>query len=327
MTMREATYRRHEDAIWSQHGRGDRSERSVDLSGLGTRVRVQEIGQGPPVLFLHGGPAVGSVFAPIAARLGDFRCLVIDRPGCGLSAPVDYDQMPLDDLAVAVIAGVLDGLGLDRVDIVASSLGGAWAQWFAHRHPARVGALVQLGCPAFLPEMNDSAIVFHRLLSVPVLGALIAGSSQNHKSVASAFRKMGHAKSVEDGRWSSEFFDFGASIANDTDTWKNERRLYRSVIDFRGVKPTAPRVQDAHFRIPHPTLWYWGEDEPFAPRTAVDRILRLMPNATLDVAPGAGHLPWLDDPERATAAIARHLGREPLRTSDPTPATRPGPSP
>lgn len=316
--MREETYRQHEDAIWAHHGLPQREERFVELPDLDTRVRVQLTGRGKPVLFVHGGPAVGSGFAPLVARLPDFRCVVLDRPGSGLSAPVDYRRAPLDDLAVEVLVGVLDGLGLERVDVVASSLGGAWAQWLAHRRPERVGALVQLGCPAFVDEMSRDAIFFHRLLSLPFVGALVAGAPQSPRSVASAFRNMGHGKSLDDGRWTREFFDFGASIANDSDTWKHERALIRTVIGFGGVKESAPRVRDEHLRVPHPTLWYWGEDEPFAPRSAVERFVALMPDATLDLAPGAGHLPWLDDPERAASSIRKHLADRALSRLAPS---------
>lgn len=308
--MRDAKYRSGEDAVWAHYGlpASGRTEAEVDLPHLGTRVRVQMTGRGAPVLFVHGGPSVGSGFAPLVPRLPDFRCIVIDRPGCGLSAPIDYAQRPPRELAVAVLEGVLDGLGLARVDVVASSLGGAWAQWFTQARPERVRALVQLGAPAFLPEMDRSAILFHRLLSLPLVGALIASSRQDARSVAAAFRRMGHGKSIDEGRWPAEFFTFGASIANDSDTWKNERALIRTLIGWSGMKPGAPRVDDAALAGPHPTLWYWGEHEPFAPRSALERIVASNPNATLHLAPGAGHLPWLDDPARAAEAIRRHLG-------------------
>lgn len=40
------------------------------------------------MLFIHGGPgATGTVFAPLAARLPDLRCLLLDRPGTGVSRP------------------------------------------------------------------------------------------------------------------------------------------------------------------------------------------------------------------------------------------------
>ncbi len=40
------------------------------------------------MLFLHGGPgAAGSAWAPLAAKLPNHRCLLVDRPGTGLSDP------------------------------------------------------------------------------------------------------------------------------------------------------------------------------------------------------------------------------------------------
>ncbi|MEM7139983.1 MAG: alpha/beta hydrolase [Actinomycetota bacterium] len=65
----------------------DPIERRVQLRD-GGRVRVQEYGEGPPLLFIHGGSIAGASWAHLVARLGDQRCIVIDRPGCGLSDPI-----------------------------------------------------------------------------------------------------------------------------------------------------------------------------------------------------------------------------------------------
>src|SRR5262245_34972941 len=60
-------------------------ERRVTLPRSGIEVRVQEAGSGPPVLFVHGTMSAGSVWAPLARLLPDYRCVLLDRPGCGLS--------------------------------------------------------------------------------------------------------------------------------------------------------------------------------------------------------------------------------------------------
>ena len=48
-------------------------------------LRVQELGDGPPILFIHGANTSGTSWATLAAKLPSFRCLLLDRPGTGLS--------------------------------------------------------------------------------------------------------------------------------------------------------------------------------------------------------------------------------------------------
>lgn len=57
----------------------------VDLDRLGGKVRVLVAGEGPPVLFVPGVMTGGAVFAGLVGRLPEFGCIMIDRPGTGLS--------------------------------------------------------------------------------------------------------------------------------------------------------------------------------------------------------------------------------------------------
>ena len=62
----------------------------------GGEVRVQEVGEGRPVVFLHGGSIAGTSWCDLAAGLRDVRCILVDRPGCGFSDPIV--DGPLRDL-------------------------------------------------------------------------------------------------------------------------------------------------------------------------------------------------------------------------------------
>ena len=88
MGTNETRYRQAEERLWQSFGLRP-TEQRVRLARIGVTVRVQEIGQGPPILFVHGGSICGTSWAPLVARLSGFRCLLLDRPGCGLSDPLD----------------------------------------------------------------------------------------------------------------------------------------------------------------------------------------------------------------------------------------------
>ncbi|MFN3217070.1 MAG: alpha/beta fold hydrolase [Acidimicrobiales bacterium] len=79
-------FRQSERRLWESVG-VEPSERYVQLRA-GGMVRVQETGDGPPVLLVHGAVNAGTSWMSLMAKLPDFRCIALDRPGCGLSDPI-----------------------------------------------------------------------------------------------------------------------------------------------------------------------------------------------------------------------------------------------
>lgn len=129
--MGEAQYRVAEKALWDSEGLRPK-EHFVDLGTIGTRVRVQEVGEGEPVLFIHGGPNSGSTWAQLVSQLDGFRCLVLDRPGTGLSDDYSLRARDHGSYTSSLVAEVLDAFGIDRSHVVASSLADTapfWVRW------------------------------------------------------------------------------------------------------------------------------------------------------------------------------------------------------
>ena len=143
----EQRYREVERRLWAHVGLSPVEQR-IQLAGVGMRVQV--VGDGVPVVLIHGGPNAGSTWASLLPYLTKFRCYVVDRPGTGLS-----DDFVLTDgfhgFARRFVPGVLDGLGLDRVHVVAGSFGGFLALMSTAAAPERILRMVQMACPAFVP--------------------------------------------------------------------------------------------------------------------------------------------------------------------------------
>ncbi|KAB2339303.1 alpha/beta fold hydrolase [Actinomadura rudentiformis] len=120
-------------------------------------INYRELGQGPPIVFVHGLLSNGTLWRKVAERLQtSHRCIVPDWPLGAHTAPV----RPGADLSpcglARMVAGFLDVLGLQDVTLVANDTGGAIAQMVATEHPGRLGRLVLTPCDAFdnfLPPM------------------------------------------------------------------------------------------------------------------------------------------------------------------------------
>ena len=294
---RVQSYRAVERRLWDHYGATPR-EHFFDLATPRVRVRVQEIGAGPPVLFVHGGPNAGSTWAALVAHLQDFRCLMLDRPGCGLSEAVDYaaySARDLPSLAADVLTSVLDALGIERLAIVGSSLGGAFAFWLAEARPERVVRVVQEGLPAFVEGQRTP--LFMRMLMVPPLGRMIARQRSTATVGRFILRQIGHGASLDAGRFPPVFLDWYLHLMNDTETMRNDVAVIQMLSTWRG--PRSELIYGAEFlrRLRQPTLFLWGEADSFGGVEVGRRAAAAVPDATFKSFAASGHLPWLDDPE------------------------------
>jgi pimeloyl-ACP methyl ester carboxylesterase len=78
-------YRAAERRLWMSCVGEPPAEQFIRLPKLNTRVRLLTYGQGPTLLFIHGGPNAASTWLPLIRLLPDFQCVLLERPGCGLS--------------------------------------------------------------------------------------------------------------------------------------------------------------------------------------------------------------------------------------------------
>lgn len=307
----EAAYRRAERRLWDSLGVVP-SEHRVRLDRLGCDVRIQEVGAGVPVLFVHGGTTAGSSWAGLAAALAGWRCLLVDRPGTGLSEPlarVPRDAGAMQAFGDALLPALLDALRLERVAVVATSLGGYLAFRGALAAPERIGRLVELGwTPA---AGSDGVPAFMRLGSVPLLGRLMGAVPASDASVRRMFRQIGLRGALDAGRVAPEAIASYAALLNHTPTMRNELALGRAVVSpLRGLNPRLALTSGEQATLTMPVLVAWGDGDPFGSLEVARQFANGFPDGRLVEIPGAGHAPWMDDPE-GTAAIVDAFLREP----------------
>jgi pimeloyl-ACP methyl ester carboxylesterase len=120
--------------------------RRIDLGSV--TLEVDLLGEGPPILFLHGFPEGRRAFAPVAHRLTDsYRAILPDQRGYGGSSrPTDEGAYAIENL-VEDAARLIDALGYDRVTVVGHDWGGIVAIALASHHPERVERLILANAP------------------------------------------------------------------------------------------------------------------------------------------------------------------------------------
>jgi pimeloyl-ACP methyl ester carboxylesterase len=299
-------FRRAEDTLWSELG-VERRERFLDLAEPRVRVRVQETGSGPPLLFVHGVFGGGFAWSPLAARLPNVNSILVDRPGCGLSDPWELSGPQFRREAVAVVGSVLDALGVSDVTLVGQSLGALIATWFALDRPKRVRRLVLIGPSAGFPGVRVP--IFLRLMSIRGIGERM---QKNQRPSPESFRRilvrMGHGESFEAGRIPPTLIECMVAMTKHTRTQGEELRLVQRAIGLGGMQPWA-RIRERDLEaIALPTLIVAGEHDTHGGVPLARKAASLVPGARLEILSGAGHLLWFDDPGFVANAIMRFCG-------------------
>lgn len=116
----------------------------------GARLQHEVVGEGEPLVLLHGSYSGRDAFKRQVPLLADhFRLILRDlrgHNGAEPRIPADYaiETTEIDDLL-----SVLDAVGIDSAHLVGHSSGAAIAFAFARRHPGRVRRLVLIEPPFF----------------------------------------------------------------------------------------------------------------------------------------------------------------------------------
>jgi pimeloyl-ACP methyl ester carboxylesterase len=269
----------------------------------GTMLAYHLRGEGAPLVVLPGGPMQASSYLGDLGGLAAHRRLVLlDLRGTGDSAvPVDPATYRCDRL-VDDVEALRVHLGLERMDVLAHSAGGSLAMLYAARYPERVSRLVlvtatpwALGMPA-TPE--------HRLAA-----ARLRSGEPWFEEVFPAFEEWLAGKADFDPAFAPFFYGRWDDAAAEHDA---RAEFNDDAVDVYGSDGAydPPATRTALARVAAPVLVFAGELDG-GPRPELARACAdVFPNAEIAVQPGAGHYPWVDDPEWFADRIAEFLDRD-----------------
>ena len=292
-----------EASVWGLWGL-EPGERVLEVGSPSRRVRVEEVGSGPPVLLIHGASGYGPYWAPLVSELGGYRCLMLDRPGFGGSDPADYSRTTYRDFAADLTVDVLDELGVEKVHSVGASIGDVWALALASKYPDRVLSVALLGAG----PLSDGVEVHMglRLLTSP-LGVLMSRIPWREKMEMGQAKQSGHGAALDDGRLPQPYVDWKVEMTNQTGWRVHERAMMRAVIGRGGWKPGLTFNADDLSSLPVPVLMVCGTNDPGFEGFDWEGFIAQTPDGAFDPLDGAGHEPWFEEPEYVANSLRGHF--------------------
>lgn len=295
-------YLEAEASVWNELGVTPR-ERTVTLAS-GGKVRVQELGEGPPMVFIHGGSIAGASWAHLAAKLDGVTSIMVDRPGCGLSDPIVGGPLrelgSLKNYADGFLVSLLDALKLDQAAVGATSFGGFFAFRGAAAAPDRVTKLIEYSWSVGAPM--ESAPMSARIGGLPLMQELVVRMPMSRGMVKAALKQFGMGRAIDSGKFNDVMLDWAHAVMAHTDTMANDIRSTPRLFTLKGQNDAVLFSDELLSKVTMPVLLLWGADDPNGGTAIAREFAPRLPNAELVIVDGAQHAPWIDELE----ICARH---------------------
>lgn len=263
-----------------------------------------DIGDGPPVVLLHGNPTNAHLYRSLIRTLASqYRCIAPDYLGFGRSeAPSDFSYRP--PAHATLIEQLLCRLALDDVTLVLHDWGGPIGLSYALRNPTTVRRLVLTNTWAW--PLTDRPLVqlFARLTGTPVGRLLIERFN--------AFPRVVMPLTLgRDGRYDASWIDAYADALDSPvrrrACWTFARSLTRERSWLRALWTHRNRLRN------RPVFLGWGMADPaFGTESTLHRWQTLFPRAQVHRWAHVGHYV----PEEVGPALAARV-RSFLRSTEP----------
>ena len=247
-------------------------ERFVAVHAHG-RQHYQDAGSGEPLVLIHtNGASCWQYVEVLPLLLPRLRVLVWDLPGHGDSDALSR-HYSVEDYADA-LAGFLQALGIDSAHVCGCSIGGSISVAFAARHARRTRSSLIVETP-FRTETEWAANWAHveANFALPTqtaqqMGERVARVDEPRLTRWNIDRNKAGARTMVDAMWAIRQFDVGAAAA----------------------------------AIARPAMILYGQRGPTI--AGRERFQTAAPHLPIQVMPGSGHFPMLDEPEAFAEIVA-----------------------
>lgn len=263
----------------------------LELDGVRLHLRDTGPRAAPAIIFLHGFGSSLQTWDEVAGALeGDFRVIRLDLPGFGLTG-ADSTGDYSDARSHAVIQALMGRLGLERVALVGSSMGGRIAWSFASAHPERVSRLVLMAPDGFA----SPGIGYEQAPRVPLLMRVLPYTLPGGMLRASLTPAYGDPAVMTEALF-ERYRDMMLAPG-----------VRQAILD-RMAQHVLPRPEPLLARIRLPVLLLWGDADRMVPVTNAQDYLRALPDARLVALPGIGHVPMEEAAPEVVRVLREFLG-------------------
>jgi pimeloyl-ACP methyl ester carboxylesterase len=270
-----------------------------EIAITGAKLHYEVSGSGEPILLIPGLGMDHTYYrlgAPLLAR--QMRVIAVDPRGIGgstKSSPPYSVEAWADDFAV-----MIEKLGFGSMHVLGSSLGGAMALALAQRQASKLKSLIVVGGFSELDRATEL----------------------NFRLRLRLIEKLGMSEEVADymGLWTltRKFINTDAGYAvmraNQANIRANPAPMYRAFVEallqWGRCQPSQehePKFTTLLDSIKLPTLVVTSDNDHLIPKELSDLIAARIAGARLVVMPGAGHIPFMEQPQEVVRRVLEFI--------------------
>jgi 2-hydroxy-6-oxonona-2,4-dienedioate hydrolase len=254
------------------------SSRIADIGWI--KIHYNDIGTGRPVVLLHGGGLGASSWSNFVLNIGElskhFRVLAMDCPGYGKSDPWKPTGETRATVNARAVKGLIDSLGIDKVDIIGNSQGGASALTFAVDYPENTGKIIMMGAaPVGQRDANTP-----RLPSEGIRALSSLPRDPSFENFRRVFDLMVHDPSLVPDE----------TLKRRAETINEEHRLNMLAQQDPSIARTPQRsLMEELPKVTAPILLIQGRNDTMVPPNLTVMLLPYLQNAELHMFNNCGH--------------------------------------
>jgi pimeloyl-ACP methyl ester carboxylesterase len=263
------------------------------------KLYYEDAGHGSPVLLIHGFGASTYTWRHIAPELArTHRVIAVDLKGFGQSdKPFDSRYSVFDQ--AELLAQLIEAKDLHHLTLVGHSFGGGVALMLAleadQRLKGRITKLVLLDSIAYPQEIP----VFFRLLDVPLVSQLgvrmVPPTLQTRVALRIAY--------LDDSKIDPEEVETYAAPL------KTAAGKHAMIHSARQIMPDGiAELSERYKTIQLPTLIVWCDHDRIVPFEVGLKLRRTLPNSTLKLVEGCGHMPQEEQPAATLGLLESFIG-------------------
>jgi proline iminopeptidase len=285
------------------------------LTADGARLYVREIGEGPSIIVLHGGPDFGfDYLLPELDRLaGRFRLIYYDQRGRGRSVDGVLPENITIESEMADLDQLRRDLGLESVAVLGHSWGGLLAMEYAGRHPERLTHLILMNtAPGSYEDRRVFSQHLHRIRpagDIEAMESLAASAAfrAGDLDVEAEYYRIHYRTALHDPGLLDRLVPrlrLSSTPEQVLTARAIEDRLYEQTWASPGYD-LLPKLR----RLEVPTVVLHGDDD-FVPVEVSAHIAEAIPGSRLAVLPRCGHFSYLEAPDAVFQQVSELFAAE-----------------
>jgi pimeloyl-ACP methyl ester carboxylesterase len=266
----------------------------VSVDGMDVHYRDEgKVTDSIPIVLIHGTGSSLHTFNDWATQLSkDHRVVRMDLPAYGLTGPFPERDYSIEKYVI-FIKHFLKELGIKKCILAGNSLGGNIAWNFTTVYPNLIEKLILIDASG-MPNKSESVPLAFKLAQTPVIKNMFTFITPRFvakKSIENVYAdKNKVTKELVD-----RYFELTLREGN-RQAFVDRFEIKRDTTSYNKIKSIKQR-----------TLVLWGEQDKLIPASIAHRFHNELPNSTLVLLKGVGHVPMEESPVQSLESVLQFL--------------------